>query len=151
MGKVLLEVFFISMAPVAELRGGIPYGLAQGLPAFPIFLVALVGNILPVPFLILFLRYLLGRGSHFSLLSSFLRWQESRLGRRFRRYGEWALIPLVAVPLPGTGAWTGALAAALLGIPLRRALPLISLGVVVAGVLVLFLGLGARAILQGPG
>lgn len=142
----LLEVLLISMAPVAELRGGIPYGISRGLPAALVFPVAVVGNLLPVPLLIPLFKFLAGKASALPPLGRLLRWQRERHGRKFRRYGEWALFLLVAVPLPGTGAWTGALAAALLGIPARRAVPIISLGVIAAGLLVLALGLGARAV-----
>ncbi|MBC7221005.1 small multi-drug export protein [Candidatus Bipolaricaulota bacterium] len=147
-GKVIL----LSAAPVAELRGGLPLALTHGFSPLLACLLAVGGNLLPVPFLLLGLDRLLrlvralpgplGRAAR-----RYLAWQEARHRAWFRRLGEGMLVLLVAIPLPLTGAWTGSLAAVLLGIPTHRALPLISLGVLLAGGIVLLASLGLIAAL----
>ena len=126
-GKFLATVL-ISMLPVIELRGGLPAGVAMGLPLREAFFAALLGNLLPVPFIILFAR----RGF------AWVRAHIPRLGRwvdrierkawsksdKVVRYQAWGLLLFVAVPMPGTGAWTGALIAALLDLRLKLAVPL---------------------------
>ncbi len=139
MAEILLHTLVISMAPVIELRGAIPYGLAQGLPFWPVFAAALVGNLIPVPFIILFIRRIfafLRRHSSLGPLIARLEEKSHMKGRRVRRYKALGLFILVAIPLPGTGAWTGAMVAALLDIRLKNAFPAIVLGVLVAGLLV---------------
>lgn len=147
-GKVLL----LSAAPIAELRGGIPLALALGLPPAPAYLLAVAGNFLPVPLLLIVLPRLLpllGRlpGRAGRLVGRYLTWQRARSEGRVHRWGAWALFLLVAVPLPATGAWTGSLVAALLGVPARRAFPPIAAGVLAAGILVLLASLGVIALL----
>jgi len=132
----------MSMIPVIELRGAIPYGIAKGLPAAQAFALAVVGNLLPVPLVMLLIRRI------FAWLRRIPRWKgkvealEHRAhlkGRLVRRYRLLGLVLLVAIPLPGTGAWTGALVASALRIRLRYAFPAIVLGVVIAGGLTLFI------------
>ena len=138
LGK-LIATFFISMAPIIELRGGLPYGIALGLD-YPVALAAAVlGNMVPVPFILLLIRRIFDwlRGTR--LFGPRIDWLERRAhlkGRIVKKYRTIGLIILVAIPLPGTGAWTGALIAALLNMRLKSAMPAISLGVLVAGVLV---------------
>lgn len=135
----LLHTLVIAMAPIVELRGAIPYGIAQGLPFWPVFLVALVGNLLPVPFIILFIRKIFAFLRRSSALGPFIERLERKAhlkGRKVNRYKTLGLFVLVAIPLPGTGAWTGSLVAAFLDIRLRRAFPAIALGVLAAGLLV---------------
>ncbi len=135
----LFHTFVISMAPVVELRGAIPYGLAQGLPFWTVFFVAFLGNLIPVPFIILFIRQIfafLRRSSTLGPLIARLERKAHLKGRLVNRYKTMGLFVLVAIPLPGTGAWTGALVAAFLDIRLRRSFPAIALGVLVAGILV---------------
>jgi uncharacterized membrane protein len=143
-GTALL-ILGVSAAPIAELRGGIPLAIARGYPATAAFFLAIAGNLLVVPLLLVGLRY----GEDL-----FLRWRVSRillewLFARTRRKGRWieragpaALVLLVAIPLPGTGAWTGAIAARLFGIPTRAALLWITVGVLIAGIVVLLVSLG---------
>lgn len=136
----------LSAAPIAELRGGLPFALARGLHPVGAFFLAVAGNLLIVPFLLLGLRrierYLGGWRPTARLVAAILE-RSRRKGKLVERLGSIGLVLLVAVPFPGTGAWTGAIAAVLLGIPFRRALMLIAVGVLVAGVLVLFASLGA--------
>ncbi len=143
-GSALLIVA-VSAAPVAELRGGIPLAISLGYPPAAAYLLAILGNLLIVPVLLLGFRY----GE--DLL---LRWRTSRVplervlartrrrGRLVERAGPIALLLLVAIPLPGTGAWTGAIAARVFGIPMRKALPWIAVGVLLAGIVVLLVSLG---------
>ena len=134
-----IHTMIIAMAPVLELRGAIPYGLAQGLPFWPVFAVSLVGNVLPVPFLILFIRPVfafLRRSRRLGPLLERLERRAHLKGRKVNRYKALGLFILVAIPLPGTGAWTGALVAAFLDIRMRNALLAIALGLLAAGILV---------------
>lgn len=142
----VLHTVVIAMAPIIELRGAIPYGLAQELPFWLVFVAALVGNLIPVPFIILFIRRIfafLRRHSSLGPLIERLEQKTHLKGRRVRRYKTIGLFVLVAIPLPGTGAWTGALVAALLDIRLKNAFPAIGLGVLVAGLLVSLLSYSA--------
>ncbi len=137
--EVLLHVLLIAMAPVVELRGAIPYGIARGLPFGWVFLAAYLGNLLPVPFIILFIRRIfafLRRSRYLGPLIDRLERKAHLNGRKVNKYKTLGLFILVAIPLPGTGAWTGALVAAFLDIRLRNAFPAIALGVLTAGILV---------------
>lgn len=130
----------MSMIPVVELRGAIPYGIAKGLPAVLTFFLAVVGNLLPVPLIMLLVRRIFARLRRIPWWEKRIRSLEHRArlkGRLVRRYRLPGLVLLVAIPLPGTGAWTGALVASLLNIRLRYALPAITVGVLIAGLLTL--------------
>ena len=136
-----LATFVVSMLPVVELRGAIPVGAGLGLPVWQAAAVSVVGNLLPVPFIIAFVRTVMDWLRQKSeRMRQFVAWLESKAtGKRADRVRQaefWGLMLFVAVPLPGTGAWTGALIAALLNIRMRNALPAIILGVLVAALLV---------------
>lgn len=146
------KVVLLSAAPISELRGGLPLALALGLAAAPAYLLAVAGNLLPVPFLLLALPRLLplvGRapGRVGILARRYLAWLEARHRGRAVRWGPWALFLLVVVPLPATGAWTGSLVATLVGVPPRKAFAPIAAGVLGAGILVLLASLGVIALL----
>ena len=136
----------VSAAPLSELRGGIPLALSLGFSPETAFFLALLGNFLPMPALLLWgpklvrawarLPGVLGQAGR-----AYLGWQ-ARRNRHLLRWGFPALTALVALPLPGTGLWTGAVVAVLLGIPGRRAVLSLSLGVLLAGILVLLASLG---------
>ena len=124
------------MIPVVELRGAIPVGVAAGLPPAVACAVAILGNLLPVPFIMLLARWVFNWLRDSRLFGSKIVWLERRAhlkGRIVRRYRLPGLVVLVAIPLPGTGAWTGALVASLLDIRLRSAMPAILLGLMIAG------------------
>ena len=134
-GKMTMT-FLISMLPVVELRLGLPYGIAIGLK-YPLALVcAIMGNLLPVPFIILFIKnILIYLRRKFAGLDGFVTRLEERAHLKSEvvtKYGPVGLCLLVAIPLPGTGAWTGALVAALMGMRLRKAMPSIVIGVLIA-------------------
>lgn len=138
--KDILKTLFIGMLPVLEIRGAIPVGVAAGMDPWSAFFVGFVGNILPVPFLILLTRKIIEwMKKHHILdkLTSFLERKGSQKAQTVQKYSFWGLFILVAIPLPGTGAWTGALVASLLDMRLKRALPAIAMGVIVAGLIVL--------------
>ena len=131
-----ISTFAISMVPVVELRLSLPYGIAQGL-AYPLALTAAVlGNMFPTPFIIVYIRRIFAwLRAHWAALDGFISRMERKAdtkGETVRRYGFWGLIILVAIPLPGTGAWTGALVAAFLNLRLRDAIPAIFIGVCIA-------------------
>lgn len=134
-GKLLLT-FGTAMVPVIELRGAIPVGVAAGLPPTLACAAAILGNLLPVPFIMLLVRLIFDWLRDTRFFGPKIQWLERRAhlkGRLVRKYRLLGLVVLVAIPLPGTGAWTGALVAALLDIRLRNALPAILLGLLIAG------------------
>jgi uncharacterized membrane protein len=129
----------VAMTPVLELRGAIPFGLALGLPLELAFLVSVIGNMIPVPAIILFIRQIfrwLRKHPWWDKVITSLETKAHLKGRMVRKYRVLGLILLVAVPLPGTGAWTGARVASLLDLRMRQALPAILVGVLIAGCLV---------------
>lgn len=135
----ILTTFAMSMVPVVELRGGIPYGLSQGLEWPLVYLIAVVGNLLPIPFILLFVRRILQWMKRYERLGRIAERLEARAAKRSDRVRRSEVIGLcmfVAIPLPGTGAWTGALIAALMDMRLKKALPSITVGVLIAGAIV---------------
>lgn len=138
--KQFLSVFGLAMIPVFELRGAIPVGVAAGLPFWTVFLTALLGNLLPVPFLILFTRRVFEwLRTKSALLERFVSRLERKAAAKedlLKKYELLGLCILVAIPLPGTGAWTGSLVAAVFDIRLKHAFPAIALGVLIAGIIV---------------
>ena len=144
-GEFTLTVL-VSMIPVVELRGGIPFGVAAGLPVWAAFLAAVIGNLIPVPFIIVYIRrifqWMRRRIPKLNSLVDKLERKAHLKGQRVSKYKYLGLMLFVAVPLPGTGAWTGSLAAAFLDMPLRKALPSVILGVLIAGMAVSILSYG---------
>ena len=149
-GKVLLTAL-ISMLPVVELRGGLPAGVALGLPIPLSFAASLLGNMLPVPFVILFARPVFQWvRAHIPALGSFVTKLETRAyakSKNVKKYETWGLLIFVAIPLPGTGAWTGALISSVLNMRLKRAVPVIFLGVIIAGSIMTVLTYGVSVLL----
>ena len=145
LGK-FIATFFISMVPVIELRGGLPYGIGFGLD-YPLALTAaILGNMLPVPFIIAYISriFIWLRGKH-KKLDDFVTKIERRAhlkGQKVEKYGPLMLLIFVGIPLPGTGAWTGALIAALLNMRMQPALPCIFLGVLMAAAIITALTFG---------
>ena len=135
-----LSVFGLAMVPVFELRGAIPVGVAAELPFWTVFLTAFLGNLLPVPFLILFTRRVFEwLRTKSALLERFVSRLERKAASKedlLKKYELLGLCILVAIPLPGTGAWTGSLVAAVFDIRLKHAFPVIALGVLIAGIIV---------------
>ena len=149
LGKTL-ATFFISMLPIIELRAGLPYGIALGLPYGVALTAAVLGNMVPVPFIILFIRriflWLRSVLPTCDALISRLEEKAHIKGNMVRKYSTIGLCILVAIPLPGTGAWTGALVAALLDLRLKKAVPAIFLGVLIAAGIMTMLTFGVLGI-----
>lgn len=147
-GKAIIT-FLISIVPVIELRGGIPYAVSQGLDPWIAFAASVLGNMLPVPFILLFIRKILQWMKRYPRLGKIAIKLEERAQRKSTKVKKSELIGLcilVAIPLPGTGAWTGALVAALMEMRLKRAVPTIFLGVLIAGILVTLACTGVKAL-----
>ena len=154
--KSYLIVFFISMLPLVELRGAIPVGIGMGLPILPTYLVCVVGNMLPVPFIYLFARKALIWGYHKPLIGPICRFcinkgekggraLEAKAGRGL----EVALLLFVGIPLPGTGAWTGTLAASILDMKFKDVLIACMGGVLLAGIIMGLASAGLLGALSG--
>lgn len=144
-----LIVLLISMLPIVELRGAIPVAIGvYNMSVFSAFFWAVLGNIIPVIFILLGLDLLINKFliHRIYFFNRFFTWLFQRTwrnhSRKFEHWKEFALVILVAIPLPFTGAWTGALAAFVFGIPIKRAFPLIVLGVLIAGLIVTSVTIG---------
>ncbi len=141
----MLRTLVTAMMPILEIRGAIPVGVASGLDPWLAFAVGFVGNMLPIPILILLTRKIIEWLKKHNMLVKLTAWLEnkgSKGAQKVQKYSFWGLFILVAIPLPGTGAWTGALVASLLDMRLKRALPAIAMGVAVAGLIVLLVTYG---------
>lgn len=146
-----LTVFGMAILPVIELRAAIPYGIALDLNPFLVYLLSVVGNMLPVPLIILFVRRLFAwmkRKSQFlqKIAQRLENKAASKIGK-VQKYEIFGLLIFVAIPAPGTGAWTGALIAAMLEMRLKQALPSILAGVMIAGVIMLVITGGVGLLL----
>ena len=142
MRQLFFHVFFMSMIPVVELRGAIPYGLAAGLDPWLTYLAAVVGNMVPVPFIYLFARRVLEWGTDKPVIGKFFRFclekgekGGQKLQEKAGRGLFVALLLFVGIPLPGTGAWTGTLAASILDMDFKSSITAVMLGVVLAGII----------------
>ena len=148
-GKIIMT-FLISMVPVIELRGAIPAAVGSGLNICVAIIASVIGNLVPVPFIILFIRKIFALMRKWSKkLDTLVTKLETRAEKKsdiVQKYAFWGLFVIVAIPLPGTGAWTGALVAAMLDMRLRRAFPAIALGVMAAAVIVTIITYGVGAL-----
>ena len=141
------------MVPIVELRGGIPAGVGMGVPWQTAVVICMIGNIIPVPFIFFFARKVLEWGADKPVIGKFFSWclEKGRHGgeKLMAKAGKgmfWALLLFVGIPLPGTGAWTGTLAASLLDLDFKKSILAITLGVVLAAVIITtltLLGFGA--------
>lgn len=145
--KAAIMTILISMVPVVELRGGIPYGVVAGLSVKEAMICAIIGNIIPVPFLIIFTRkvfaWLRRKSERLNRLVTKLEEKGRSKSDIVEKYEFIGLMILVAIPLPGTGAWTGSLVAAMMDMRVKRAFPSIFLGVIIAGFIVSWITYGA--------
>ena len=135
-----LSTVVVSMAPVLELRFGIPWGVAHGLSHFAAFVAAVIGNMIHIPFIVVYIRRIFKwMRRHLPQLDRVVDKLEAKAhlkGRKVTKYRYLGLMIFVAIPLPGTGGWTGALVAAFLDMSLRKSLPAIFAGVLIAGFLI---------------
>lgn len=142
----LIATFFMSMIPIGELRIGLPYGIALGLNVPLAIVTAIIGNSIPVPFIIVYIsRIFQWMRKHMPKLDHFISGLEEKAnvkGETVEKYGPIGLLAFVAIPLPGTGAWTGALVAALLNMKVRKAMPYIFIGLCSAALIVAAVTLG---------
>ena len=138
-GKII-STFFMAMVPVVELRGAIPFGTSLGLDLWLSAIISILGNMVPVPFIILFIRkifdWMRTKSAWLNRLVCKFEAKANKHAKTVNRYRFWGLFLLVAIPLPGTGAWTGALVAAMMEMRLKAAVPSIFMGVVAAGIIV---------------
>lgn len=146
----LFGVFLASMVPVFELRASIPLGLACGMPLWAVFIVAVIGNMIPVPFIILFIKkifeWMKQKSKFLGNLAMKMEAKAAKHEDLIKKYASIGLLILVAIPLPGTGAWTGSLVAAMFDIELKKAVPIILCGVIIAGVIVSLISCGVIAL-----
>lgn len=148
-GKIITTLF-ISMVPVIELRGAIPYATGMGLSPAIAIPVAMIGNLIPIPFIIIFIKRIFAwmrkTSPKLNGIVDKLEAKAEKNKEKVLKYAFWGLAIFVAIPLPGTGAWTGALVAAMLDMPLKKAFPSIVIGVLGAGTIVAFVSYGAAAL-----
>ena len=147
--KLIITLLW-AMVPVVELRGAIPIGTGMGLPFEVAIIVSVIGNLIPVPFIMLFIRqifkWMRKVNKTFERIVCKMEEKANKHRDKVTKYGFWGLFILVAIPLPGTGAWTGALVAAMMEIRFKTALPAIFLGVLAAAIIVSFVTYGAFSI-----
>lgn len=148
-GEFILTLL-VSMLPVVELRGGIPFGVAAGLPVWAAYLAAVIGNLLPVPFIVVYIqRIFMFMRQNMPRLNSVVDKMEQKAHLKSAavlKYQYLGLAIFVAIPLPGTGAWTGALVAAFLDMRLKKAMPSIMGGVLSAGLIISILSYGVKSL-----
>ena len=150
--KKYIITFLISMVPLIELRGSIPIGLSSlwgdPIPVLPLYIICILGNMLPVPFIYLFARRVLEWGADKKYIGKFFKWcleKGEKGGKKLQeKAGKtglfFALLIFVGIPLPGTGAWTGTLAASILDMDFKRSILAVMLGVILAGIIMAILG-----------
>ena len=144
-----LIVFLVSMVPLIELRGAIPFGTAWGIPVWQCLIIACIGNMLPVPIIYLFARRVLEFGKDKKYIGKFFTWclkkgeaGGKKLQEKAGKGLYWALFIFVGIPLPGTGAWTGTLAASILDMDFKKSVIAVMAGVILAGIIMGILSLG---------
>ena len=145
-----LYTLFISMLPIIELRGAIPVGAASGIPWYTNYLLCCIGNMLPVPIILLFVGVVLNFMKKIKYLDKIAFWVEEKADKhkdKVIRYATWGLFLFVAIPLPGTGAWTGSLIAALIKMNKKTAFLSVLGGVLCAGVIITLISYGVLGFL----
>ena len=146
-----LIVFIVSMVPLIELRGGLIAAALLGMPLWEGVLFCLAGNIVPIPFILLFITPLFNWLKKTKLFRPMVEKLEARsMGKseKIQKYQFWGLVLFVGIPLPGTGAWTGALIASLLNIKLKKAVPAIFLGLLLATTIMCVITYGIPAVVK---
>lgn len=143
-GKEIL-VFIISLLPILELRGGLLAASLLGLDPIPSYIISMVGNLLPIPFILWFINRILDwmrNSKHFSKIANWLDKKVVKHKSSIEKYGFWGLVLFVGIPLPGTGAWTGSLIASVLKMDRKKSFLAITLGVIMASVIMMFISFG---------
>lgn len=149
--KKFLIVFFISMVPLVELRVAVPTALSMGLPVLPTYIICILGNMIPVPIIFFFARKVLEWGKDKPVIGGFFTFcleKGEKGGEKLKeKAGKglyWALFLFVGIPIPGTGAWTGTLAASILDMDFKKSVKAVMCGVVLAGII---MGVGTKIVL----
>ena len=149
-----LAVFFVSMVPLIELRGAVPISQALKLPVIPSFIIAIIGNMLPVPVIYLFARKVLLWGADKPVIGKFFSWCIEKGEKGGKKLQEKAgrglfvaLLLFVGIPVPGTGAWTGTLAASILDMDFKSTVAAVMLGVLLAGVIMMVVSVAGFSLL----
>ncbi len=143
-GKEIL-VFIISLMPILELRGGLIAATLLHLNPVVSYLIAIVGNILPVPFILWFINAILNwmrKSKHFKVIANWLDNKVNKHKKQIEKYGFWGLVLFVGIPLPGTGAWTGCLIAAVLNMDRKKAFLATLIGIFMASIIMMILSFG---------
>lgn len=147
----LITTFLVSMVPIIELRGALPIATGMEVAWYIALPVAIIGNIVPVPFIIIFIKKIFAWMSKRKgfLARVVVKMENKAYSKKetIEKYGPWGLWLFVAIPLPGTGAWTGALIAAMMGISLKKSFIPIAAGVVTAGIIIAFVSYGAAELI----
>lgn len=146
-----LIIFIISLFPVLELRGGLIAASLLGLDLIPSFIICYIANMIPIPFILLFIRKIfqfLRDKPFFGKIIQKLEIRSMRKSEKVQKYRGWGLLIFVAIPLPGTGGWTGALIAALCDMRVRNATFIIAIGVLIAGIIMSVISYGLPALLS---
>lgn len=139
-GMKYFMTFIISMLPIIEIRGAAPVGIALNLNEVLVYVISVLGNMLPIPFIVMFARTVINwmkQKGFFKKLTDFIENKVEKNKEKILKYEKWGLFIFVAIPLPGTGAWTGALIASFLDMRLKNCFLPIFMGVVAAGVIML--------------
>jgi len=142
-------IFLISVIPWIEIRGSVPVGILMGLDFTKVFLISLLGGLLIIPFTFVLLDHIFPIIRKINLIDRLYLYWESKVQRKYKKYSEWELVGLmifVAIPLPGTGAYSGTLLSYLLGLDRKWSFVMIFLGVILAGIIVSIITLGIGTI-----
>ena len=147
--KKYILIFLVSMVPIVELRGAIPIAVGMGLDKLPSFIIAIIGNMVPVPFIYFFARKLLVWGKdkkYIGKIFNFFLEKGNKAGEKLKKKANKsiyvALMLFVGIPLPGTGAWTGTLAASILNLDFKKSVIAATLGVLLAGLIMMAISFG---------
>ncbi len=153
--KKYLIVFIVSMIPLIELRGAIPYAVGFNLPIIPSYIIAIIGNMLPVPFIYLFARKILVWGKDKKVIGKFFRFcldKGEKGGKKLEEKAKnglyIALLLFVGIPVPGTGVWVGTLAASILKMDFKKSVLAVIGGVILASIIMVILSFGVKGILS---
>ena len=144
-----IVAFLASLLPIIECRGGMIIAKFYQINFFKAFFICYLGNMIPMPFILLFIKQIFAFMKKHNILTKFIEKLEGKTAKnqsKVLRYKEWGLLTFIAIPLPGTGGWTGSLFAALLNIDFKKALPIVALGVFIADVIMSVLVYGTTAI-----
>lgn len=143
-------VFIVSLLPILELRGGIIAGFLLGLDLAPSFLIAFIGNIIPIPFILIFIKFIFKLMKKTRLRGMVEKLEAKAISKsdKIQKYAYWGLLLFVGIPLPGTGAWTGSLIAALLNMDIKKSFGVIVVGVIMAGIIISIFSYGLLGIVM---